>query len=113
MEDRGGKFALALPSSLLYPVREVLAQSFVGEDADHDSSWAALLGGQAMAAEVPVEVILDVMSLSLNEVMAWRPGTQLELTTSVTSPVDVRISGVGVWRGTMGRIGPKVAVRLA
>lgn len=112
MEDRGGKFTLALPSGLLHPVREILAQPFVGEGTDHDSSWATLLGGQAMAAEVPVEVVLDVVSLTLDQVMSWRPGTQLELAATVQSPVDVRISGVGVWQGTMGRIGPKVAVRL-
>lgn len=113
MEDRGGKFSLALPSALLYPVREVLAQPFVGEETDHDSSWATLLSGQALAAEVPVEVVLDVVSLTLEDVMAWRCGTTVDLTATVQSPVEVRIAGIGVWQGTMGRIGPKVAVRLA
>lgn len=112
MEDRGGKFTLALPSALLHPVRDILAQPFVGEGTDHESSWASLLGGQALAAEVPVEVVLDVLSLTLDQVMAWHHGTELELTATVQSPVEVRISGVGVWHGTMGRIGPKVAVRL-
>ena len=113
MEDRGGKFTLALPSALLHPVRDILSQSFVGEETDHDSSWATLLSGQTLAAEVPVEVVLDVIPSTLEDVMAWRQGTTLELTATVQSPVEVRIAGVGVWQGAMGRIGPKVAVRLA
>lgn len=112
MEDRGGKFTLALPSALLHPVREILSQPFVGEETDHDNSWATLLSGQALAAEVPVEVVLDVVSMNLEDVMAWRPGSTLDLTATVQSPVEVRIAGVGVWQGAMGRIGPKVAVRL-
>lgn len=112
MEDRGGMFTLALPSALLHPVRETLAQSFIGEAADHDSSWTTLLSGQTLAAEVSVKVVLDVVSLTLEDVMGWRQGSVLDLTATVQSPVEVRIAGVGAWQGAMGRIGPKVAVRL-
>jgi len=112
MEDRGGKFTVALPSTLLFPIRDVLTQAFLGDANDNDDIWMRQLSSQTLSAQVPLQVILDTVPATLDQVLSWKKGTVVELNATTQSPVDVRVGSMTIWRGTMGRIGRKIAVRV-
>jgi len=112
MEDRGGKFTVALPSNLLLPIKDVLTQAFLGDKSDNDDAWMRELSGQTLSAHVQLEVILDTIPSSLDQVLGWTKGTVLELNATTQSPVEVRGGDITIWRGTMGRVGRKLAVRV-
>jgi flagellar motor switch protein FliM len=112
MEDRGGKFTVALPSTLLFPIRDVLTQAFLGDSSENDDIWMQQLSSQTLSAQVQLEVILDTVPATLDQVLLWQKGTVVELNATTQSPVDVRVGNMTIWRGTMGRIGRKIAVRV-
>ena len=112
MEDRGGKFMVALPANLLYPVKDQLAQPFLGESSDNDASWKQTLGDQVGAAPVRVDAVIDKLTISLDEVLAWRPGSRLVLNATPASPVELRADSLTIAHGEMGRVGSRVAVRI-
>lgn len=112
MEDRGGKFTIALPANLLYPVKDQLAQPFLGESSDSDVAWSKTLGVQIGSAPVRVDAVIDKLTLSLDEVLAWRPGSRLVLNATPTSSVELRAESLTIARGEMGRVGSRVAVKI-
>jgi flagellar motor switch protein FliM len=112
MEDRGGKFMVALPANLLYAVKDQLAQPFLGESSDNDNAWKRTLGDQVGAAPVRVDVVLDRVVVSLQDVLAWKPGSVLALNATPTSPVELRAENLTIATGEMGRVGSRVAVRV-
>lgn len=112
MEDRGGELQLLLPYATLEPVRELLLQMFMGEKFGRDSIWENHLATELWFTKVPIKVLLDQVDLSLNEVLAWKPGSFLPLTVSPESMVELQCGGVSMFKGRIGRKDSNVAVQL-
>src|SRR5919109_2607313 len=112
MEDRGGRLELLLPYATLEPVRELLLQQFMGEKFGRDSIWETHLAEELWNTEVELDAVLDEFSMSLKDVLAWVPGSRLELECTPNSPVELRCGGVQLFRGNMGRRGGHIAVQI-
>ncbi len=81
MEDRGGRMELLLPYATLEPVRELLLQQFMGEKFGRDSIWETHLAEELWATDVDLDVVLDEQVMSLADVMALQPGSQIMLSS--------------------------------
>src|SRR5216684_3782945 len=79
MEDRGGRLELLLPYATLEPVREILLQMFMGEKFGRDSIWENHLAGELWHTDVGIDGVLDEVTASLREVLAWEPGSKIVL----------------------------------
>jgi flagellar motor switch protein FliM len=112
MEDRGGRLELMLPYATLEPVRELLLQMFMGEKFGRDSIWENHLATELWFTEVPVEAVLDEVSMSLGEVLDWKEGMFLPFQATPESPVQIRCGSMPMFEGTMGRKGGNIAVRI-
>ena len=112
MEDRGGRMELLLPYATLEPVRELLLQQFMGEKFGRDSIWETHLAEELWATEVDLDVVLDEQVMSLSDVMALEPGSQIVLASSPGSPVQLRCGAVTLFEGRIGRRKNRVAVRI-
>ncbi len=112
MEDRGGRMELLLPYATLEPVRELLLQQFMGEKFGRDSIWETHLAEELWATDIELDVVLDEQVMSLADVMALRPGSQITLGASPGSAVKLRCGTVTLFEGKVGRRKSRVAVRI-
>ncbi len=112
MEDRGGRMELLLPYATLEPVRELLLQQFMGEKFGRDSIWETHLAEELWATDVDIDVVLDEQVMSLADVMALQPGSQIVLACGPGSPVQLRCGAVTLFEGRVGRRKNRVAVRI-
>ena len=112
MEDRGGRLELLLPYATLEPVRELLLQMFMGEKFGRDSIWENHLATELWFTEVPIEAVLDEVSMSLGQVLDWEEGMYLPLQATPESPVQLRCGSMPMFTGTMGRKAGNIAVRI-
>ena len=112
MEDRGGRIELLIPYATLEPVRELLLQMFMGEKFGRDSIWESHLTHELWQTEVPLRAVLDQVELPLGEILAWNPGSRLELNCTPKSAVEMRCGDVPLFTGHMGRKSNHIAVRI-
>ena len=113
MEDRGGTIELLLPYATIEPIREVLLQMFMGEKFGRDPIWEGHLATEIARAEVGVEAVLYEAHLPLNQLMALEVGDTLRLELRPDALVTLRCGDVTLTEGRMGRVGDRVAVRVA
>ncbi len=112
MEDRGGRVEVMLPYATLEPIRELLLQGFMGEKFGRDAIWESHLATEIYQTEIPLEAVLDEMTLSLQRVMGLQVGETIMLNCRPDDPVMLRCGGIPLTNGSIGRVGDNVAVRL-
>ncbi len=112
MEDRGGRLEMLLPYATLEPVRELLLQMFMGEKFGRDSIWETHLAEELWLTNVELEAVLDQLTMKLSQVFALEVGSQLMLSATPTSKVNLRCGEVQLYTGSMGRRGEKIAVKI-
>ncbi|HET8729421.1 MAG TPA: flagellar motor switch protein FliM [Alphaproteobacteria bacterium] len=112
MEDRGGRLELLIPYATLEPVRELLLQMFMGEKFGRDSIWENHLASELWQTDVQLDAVLDEVTVSLRDVLNWKVGSRLMLTTRSDGLVDLRCGEVPMFKGRMGRKKGNIAVRV-
>ncbi len=113
MEDRGGLIEVLLPYATLEPIRELLLQGFMGEKFGHDNIWESHLASEIYKTTVPLEAVLDEITLPLERVMALEKGETIILNSGPDDPVTLRCGGIPLVTGSMGRMGANIAVRVS
>jgi flagellar motor switch protein FliM len=113
MEDRGGELELLLPYATIEPIREVLLQMFMGEKFGRDPIWEGHLATEIGQAEIDVDAVLYEAKLPLKRVMNLEVGDTLMLELKPDAMVSVRCGDITLSEGRMGRVGDRVAVRVA
>src|SRR5215216_4081580 len=113
MEDRGGTIELLLPYATIEPIRDVLLQMFMGEKFGRDPIWEGHLATEIGHADIAVEAVLYEAELPLRQLMALDVGDTLTLELKPDAFVAVRCGDVTLTEGRMGRVGDRVAVRIA
>ena len=113
MEDRGGTIELLLPYATIEPIRDVLLQMFMGEKFGRDPTWENHLATEIGLAEIAVDAVLYEARLPLKKMMKLDVGDTLMLDLKADAQVIVRCGNVTLTEGRMGRVGDRVAVRIA
>jgi flagellar motor switch protein FliM len=113
MEDRGGTAELLLPYATIEPIRGVLLQMFMGEKFGRDQIWEEHLATEIGQAETSVDAVLYEAKLPLRQMMKLQVGDTLPLEVRPDALVTVRCGDVALTEGRMGRVGDRVAVRVA
>jgi flagellar motor switch protein FliM len=113
MEDRGGNVELLLPYATIEPIRDVLLQMFMGEKFGRDPIWEGHLATEIGQAEIAVDAVLYEARLPLRQLMRLEVGDTLPLELRPDALVAVRCGDVTLTEGRMGRVGDRVAVRVA
>jgi flagellar motor switch protein FliM len=113
MEDRGGNIELLLPYATIEPIRAVLLQMFMGEKFGRDPIWEGHLATEIGQAEIAVDAVLYEAQLPLRQIMQLELGDTLTLELKPDALVTVRCGDVTLTEGRMGRVGDRVAVRVA
>jgi len=113
MEDRGGTIELLLPYATIEPIRATLLQMFMGEKFGRDPIWEGHLATEIGQAQIGVDAVLYEARLPLRRMMSLNVGDTLTLELKPDALVSVRCGDVTLTEGRMGRVGDRVAVRVA
>ena len=113
MEDRGGNVELLLPYATIEPIRNVLLQMFMGEKFGRDPIWEGHFATEVAQAEIAVDAVLYEADIPLKQLMMLKVGDTLPLEIRADALVAVRCGNVTLTEGRMGRVGDRVAIRVA
>ncbi|MGI9383169.1 MAG: flagellar motor switch protein FliM [Methyloligellaceae bacterium] len=113
MEDRGGRVEVLMPYGTLEPIRELLLQGFMGEKFGHDNIWESHLATEIYQTAIPIEAVLDQLTLPLKQVMDLRVGETITLNCGPDDPVSLRCGDIPLTQGNIGRMGDNIAVRVS
>jgi flagellar motor switch protein FliM len=113
MEDRGGNVELLLPYATIEPIRAVLLQMFMGEKFGRDPIWEDHLATEIGQAQIAVDAVLYEARLPLRQMMKLNVGDTLPLELNSDAMVTVRCGEAVLTEGRMGKVGGRVAVRVA
>ena len=113
MEDRGGNVELLLPYATIEPIRGVLLQMFMGEKFGRDPIWEGHLASEIGQAQIAVDAVLYEAEIPLRQLMSLEIGDTLPLDIRADTLVAVRCGEVTLTEGRMGRVGDRVAIRVA
>jgi len=113
MEDRGGNIELLLPYATIEPIRATLLQMFMGEKFGRDPIWEGHLATEIGQAQIGVDAVLYEERLPLRRMMQLNVGDTLMLELKPDALVTVRCGDITLTEGRMGKVGDRVAVRVA
>ena len=112
MGDRGGRAEVIIPYATLEPIRELLLQMFMGEKFGRDSIWETHLAEELWKTNVDLTAVLDQQSMTLGDIFSFKVGSQIPLSATKASFVEIKCGDVPIFRGNMGRKGDNIAVRI-
>ncbi len=112
MEGRGGNMQFCIPYASIEPVRDQIVQMFMGEKSGGDNIWSGHLRHEVWDAEVKLEAILGETPVSLNDILNWKPGSQLVLRTKPQSIIKACVGDFKILEGKVGRRDGYVSMRV-
>lgn len=112
MGDRGGRIEVLIPYATLEPIRELLLQMFMGEKFGRDSIWESHLTQELYKTDVQLQAILGEVTLPLGEMLNWKVGSKVMLSTSTEEELELRCGHFPMFRGPVGQKQGNIAVRI-
>lgn len=113
MEGRGGSIEILLPYATIEPIRELLLQSFMGEKFGRDPIWEDHLATEIWQAHADLDAILYETQLPLRRMLELKVGDTLIFDADPDTLVRLKCGDVLLSEGRMGRMGDKIAIRVA
>ncbi|RJG49029.1 flagellar motor switch protein FliM [Motilimonas pumila] len=110
LDGGGGDFHIAMPYSMLEPIRELLDAGVQSDKEDTDFRWSKALQDEIM--DVPVELSTKLLEteLSLRQIMELKPGDVIPV--EMPDTMTVFIEDLPTYRGKMGQTNEHVAVKI-
>jgi len=112
MGDRGGRIEIVIPYATLEPIRELLLQMFMGEKFGRDSIWENHLTQELYQTDVNLQAVLGELTVSLDELLKWKVGTQILFNTTTEDELELRCGHVPMFKGPVGQKQGHIAVRI-
>lgn len=112
MGDRGGRVEVLLPYATLEPIRELLLQMFMGEKFGRDSIWETHLTNELYMTDVDLQAVLAEKTVSLGDILNWKPGTLIQFNTRPQDRVEVRCGEFPLYKASTGQKQGTLAVRI-
>ena len=112
MGDRGGRVEILVPYATLEPIRELLLQMFMGEKFGRDSIWENHLTQELHKTEVQLQAVLGEKTVSLDDILNWKVGTQILFSTTTEDDLELRCGHVPMFSGPVGQKQGNIAVQI-
>lgn len=112
IEERAGHIDLVIPYSTLEPVRNLLLQMFMGENFGRDVGWREHFNQQLQRTEITMDALLGELEVPLDEALAWKPGTFLELDKPADGNADLLVGDMRLFAGQIGQSRGKIAIKI-
>lgn len=111
LEQGGGDFHVALPYSMVEPIRDLLDAGVQSERGERDERWEQAMREEVLGAEIELRSTLAETQLSLHELAKLKPGDVIPL--ALPELIDVLAADIPVFRGKLGVSEGKYAVKIS
>ena len=110
LDGGGGDFHVALPYSMLEPIRELLDAGVQSDKEDTDMRWSKALRDEIM--DVPVEISTKFLEvdLSLQKIMDLKAGDIIPI--EMPENITVLVENLPTFRAKLGRSRENVALKI-
>ncbi|MFG6084196.1 flagellar motor switch protein FliM [Paracoccus litorisediminis] len=98
-----GRISIVIPIATIEPIQPKLKKMFLGEKLGGDGTWRDHISSRITSSTVTVEAQLAEVSLPLQDILDWKPGSTFELGIDADHEVTIFCSGLPVLHGTAGR----------
>lgn len=103
MGDRSGRVEIMIPYATLEPVRELLLQMFMGEKFGRDTIWEGHLKRELYQTDVYLSAILGETTVSLDDMVNWKPGSVVMLNTRPEDLIEMRVGDYPMFMAKLGQ----------
>ncbi len=110
LDGGGGDFHVALPYSMLEPIRELLDSGVQSDQEDSDLRWSKALRDEIMDVNVDLNTHLLDFEMSLRDVMELKAGDVLPI--EMPEHVTVMVEDLPTFRGKLGRSRDQLALQI-
>ena len=111
IDDYGGRLTVLLPHNTLEPIRDKLAQPFMGESLGKNTIWKDQLQRQLWQVPVAMQAVIAERQLSIGEMHGLQPGQQLVLDGGGRT-IALQAEGIRFGAAELGQRNGRYAVRL-
>lgn len=111
LDGGGGDFHVALPYSMLEPIRELLDAGVQSDREDTDYRWSKALRDEIMDVYVDLHTQMLEMELPLNQVMELKDGDVIPI--EMPEHITVFIEGLPTYRAKLGKCRDNVALQIS
>ncbi|MDR6266748.1 MULTISPECIES: FliM/FliN family flagellar motor switch protein [Rhodobacterales] len=101
--DCTGSFSIIIPMPTLEPVQDKLSKMFLGDKLGGDKSWREHILSNINGSSVKVTARVHQLSIPLVDILAWKPGTTIDLGVSDDKEISIICSGIPVFQGYAGK----------
>jgi flagellar motor switch protein FliM len=112
MEQRGGHIDFLFPADALEPIRDHLAQEYVGKKRGGDHAWRTHMLSTLSSTPVPLRAVIERRPISSAEVLDWTVGSRLLLDRRHDEPIDLFCRDLLVLRASMAEKSGRLALRV-
>lgn len=110
LEGGGGDFHIALPYTMVEPIRDMLDTGVQSDRSMHDERWTQSLREEIETAEIELAGSLGETVITLRELMALKAGDVIPI--EVPDMVLARVDEVPVLRGKLGTSRGNLALKV-
>ncbi|MFL1406228.1 flagellar motor switch protein FliM [Marinobacter sp. M1N3S26] len=110
LDGGGGELHLALPYSMIEPIREVLDAGVQSDIDDVDERWVNALQEDIQDVLVPVNAMVCRRRISLREVAKFKAGDVIPV--EMPNSLEMTANGIPIYKATMGTRDGKLALRI-
>lgn len=101
--DCKGSFSIIIPMPTLEPVQDKLSKMFLGDKLGGDKTWREHILNNINGSSVKVTARVHQLSIPLVDILAWKPGTTIDLGVSDDKEISIICSGIPVFQGYAGK----------
>lgn len=110
LDGGGGDFHIAMPYSMLEPIRELLDAGVQSDKEDTDQRWSQALEDEMMDVPVSLSAKLLEKELSLREMIGLKSGDIIPV--DVPSSMLVSVEGLPTFRADLGQANDNLALKI-
>jgi len=110
LDGGGGDFHIAMPYSMLEPIRELLDAGVQSDKEDTDQRWSQALEDEIMDVDVEIDARLVEKKVTLREMMHFKAGDIIPV--DLPESLLVSVEGLPSFRATLGKSNDNYALKI-
>lgn len=110
LDGGGGDLHVAVPYSMIEPIREVLDAGVQSDIDDVDERWVKALQQDILDAEVPINATLVEKQLSLRDISSLQAGDVIPV--DIPDVVTMTANKIPMFKAKVGQLGPSLALKI-
>lgn len=110
LEGGSGEFHVAMPYSMLEPIRDLLVSGFQNSEDEKDERWQIALQRDILMARLPLEMSVAEQDMTLRDVLELEEGDIIPI--ELPEKFELKANKVPVYNCTMGVSRGNLAVKI-